>query len=378
MSNWLQMLKEAKEALELGLIDENEFASIKQDAMDLRSRSVQEESTPSATTEDELAGETQMFVESPVEDDISSDPLAGATQFVPDSATPSIDSAIGSRYEFKDDPLSSDPLAGGTQFVPDVDMDAGNDTLSGVTMMGQAVMLTDANIETLSSGTLFNNRYSILKLLGKGGMGVVYKAVDIHTGADVAVKVLRNHVKNDPAYIQSLKDEVARGQRWSHPSFLQIRHLEVESVQPFVVMELMARDAKEWLDSHGGQVESKDVLSVVQSIASALTVMHEDGHIHLDLKPENVLLNDKTAKLSDFGISSSLKEQRGGHSGSGTLFYAPPEQMDGGQCDVRTDIYALGMMTGQLLAGRFPFALKKAEEVKDWHRFESKQIYENR
>ena len=82
----------------------------------------------------------------------------------------------------------------------------------------------------------------------------------------------------------------------------------------------------------------------------------------------------KQAKLADFGISSSLKEQRGGHSGSGTLFHAPPEQMDGGQCDVRTDIYALGMMTGQLLSGRFPFALKKAEEVQEWHRSGSRDL----
>ena len=254
--------------------------------MALRSQGV---SATSSTNADDLSGETQMFtgVES-IEDELRSDTLAGTTQFVPEVE---ID-------ELANDPLSSDTLAGSTQFIPDYDMDADNDTLSGVTMMGKAVTLTDANIETLSSGTLFNNRYSILKLLGKGGMGVVYKAVDIHTGVDVAVKVLRNHVKDDAAYIQSLKDEVARGLRWNHPSFLQIRHFEVESVQPFVVMELMDRDAKEWLDSHGGQVAAKDVLSVVQSIASALTVMHEDGHIHLDLKPENVLLNDKTGKTS--------------------------------------------------------------------------------
>ena len=84
-------------------------------------------------------------------------------------------------------------MAGGTQFVPDFNMDAGNDTLSGVTMMGRSVTLTDANIETLSSGTVQQSLYRPWK----GGMGVVYKVIDIHTGVDVALKVLRNHVKND-------------------------------------------------------------------------------------------------------------------------------------------------------------------------------------
>ena len=185
-------------------------------------------------------------------------------------------------------------LAGGTQFVPDFDMDAGNDTLSGVTMMGKVVSLNDDNIENLPPGTVFDGRYSVVAPLGKGGMGWSTKSSISIRSNDVAREGSSESCQQSKGY-RSLKDEVAHGLRWNHPkSSYRFVILEVESVQPFVVMELMdGGDVDEHLARQMvDRWQSIDVLSVVhEAIASALSVMHEDGHIHLDLKPENLLMN---------------------------------------------------------------------------------------
>lgn len=224
--------------------------------------------------------------------------------------------------------------------------------------------------QQLSQGTIFDSRYVIVLPLGKGGMGAVYQAVDMVTGQPIAVKTLHPQFAKNKAVIDSLVQEVALGQRLNHPNLLQIRHLETKSDIPYLIMELMdGGDAQELAQSNGGILTGEQLLPIIEATCSGLSALHKEAIVHLDIKPQNILVT-KSGRicLADFGISSKMKDQRKGHSGSGTILYAAPEQLQGRECGVGSDIYAVGMMCYQLLTGTFPFdSNSSADAILMWH-----------
>ena len=278
-----------------------------------------------------------------------------------------------------DPPAPPDPLSGATHMGP-IDPPAPPDPLSGatrgLTIMGKATTSADTDIHALPKGAMFDDRYTIVKLLGTGGMGAVYQAVDTELGQTVAPKVLRPEVAKDAAQVKLLAKEVALAQRLKHPNLLELRHLETRSDPPYVVMELMdGGDVSTHLASQGGQLSTSEALGVMRNVLAGLETLHREKIAHLDIKPQNVLMTRSGGiKLADFGISSHLSETGKQSQGAGTPEYAPPEQLAGKACDVRADVYAAGMMLYQMVTGGFPFAGREMESVRAWHR-EGKRVF---
>ncbi len=279
-------------------------------------------------------------------------PLSGATRF--ESVPPA-------------------PLSGATRFesVPPAPLSGATraDTppsVRGLTMMGKAVSVTSVDLGALQPGTSFDGRYTIVDLLGRGGMGAVYQAVDTRVKQTVALKTLPS---NDPVLLDALAREVALAQELNHANLLGVRHLETRGEAPYLVMELMdGGDLAEHLASAGGKLEEAEAKRILDGVLSGLAGLHAARVAHLDVKPSNVLLGrDGRVKLADFGISSRMRDQRQGGAGAGTPEYAPPEQLRGDPCDARADVYAAGMLAHVLLTGRLPFDGHTVADARRWH-----------
>ena len=138
----------------------------------------------------------------------------------------------------------------------------------------------------------FDNRYSIVSVLGEGGMGVVYLAIDTKLGNQVALKALRSELVLSESLMASLSKEVALSQELNHPNLLQVRHLETRSDAPYVIMELMdGGDVEEVLAKHGGKLSLMDAISYTKQCLKGLAALHQQSILHLDIKPANLLLN---------------------------------------------------------------------------------------
>jgi tetratricopeptide (TPR) repeat protein len=212
-------------------------------------------------------------------------------------------------------------------------------------------------------GTLLNERYRLDAELGRGGMGVVYRAHDTVLDRDVAVKVLSAAGLGTEGRGRLLREaQAAAG--LNHPNIVSVydageaRDLEPESPMPYVVMELVEGPALH--DRRPGSLE--ETVALARQVCAALEHAHDRGIVHRDLKPENILLaldasgTVSTAKLSDFGLARSIASRLSAEGAViGTVFYLAPELALGQAYDGRADLYALGVMLYELVTGRLPF-----------------------
>jgi serine/threonine protein kinase len=216
----------------------------------------------------------------------------------------------------------------------------------------------------------------ILELLGKGGMGAVYKARQ--TGLDrlVAVKILPPEVGRDPAFAERFTREARALARLSHPNIVAIHDFGQTDGLFYFVMEFVdGANLRQAIQS--SQLTPHEALAIVPQICDALQYAHDEGIVHRDIKPENILLDKKgRVKIADFGLSKLLASGEresldvsltGTHQVMGTLRYMAPEQMQGTKTvDHRADIYSLGvvfyeLLTGELPMGRFDPPSQKVE-----------------
>jgi serine/threonine-protein kinase len=208
-----------------------------------------------------------------------------------------------------------------------------------------------------------NDRYVILDVLGAGGMGEAYHARDQQTGRDVVIKIPYANVIGDPATYSRYERELEIGRRLNHPN---IQHMLDEgringTVAPFAVLEYVDGETlREFLDQQGGPLSPQQASELAIQLAGALAYCHQHGIVHRDLKPENVLITpDGQLKLVDFGIAllrgaRRLTFRRLSNE-VGTPDYMAPEQVQGERGDERTDIYAVGTMVYEMLAGEVPY-----------------------
>lgn len=208
--------------------------------------------------------------------------------------------------------------------------------------------------------------YEITKLLGEGGMGVVYTGVHKHLGHKCAVKVLRREIMNNKEAVERFRQEARLIARVRHQNLIDIFDIgELPDGQLYYVMEFLSgQSLADLLDKQ--RLSFREIMLFMRQICAGLAAAHEAGIVHRDLKPENLFLVQRSGeppfvKLVDFGIaktvgvdSDSMKLTRTG-SLIGTPFYMAPEQINGGQVDVRTDLYALGVILYQMCAGQLPF-----------------------
>ena len=226
-------------------------------------------------------------------------------------------------------------------------------------------------------------KYKILAPLGQGGMARVYRARQENLDREVAVKVLPPWYAADRNFVDRFEQEAKLVARLSHPNIVTVHDASQQDGHLYIVMQLVDGGTLKYQidslhDAHGTNVAYMDLLEanrIFQQLASALAYAHENGIIHRDIKPVNVLM-DRSGRpiLSDFGIAKALENNKGltrPGAGVGTPEYMSPEQCMGGQVDGRADIYALGVMLYEVLTGRTPFVGDNYHAIAHSHIYES-------
>jgi serine/threonine-protein kinase len=217
-------------------------------------------------------------------------------------------------------------------------------------------------------GDTLLDRYTLTEVLGEGGMGVVYRAVD-QDGTEVAIKRLHSDIATTPELIARFEREAAAHALLSHPHIAALWAVGAcKTGELCFVMELV--DGPTLADViERGPMQAREAIAIAKQILSALHHAHQLGMVHRDLKPENVLLTTDhreqwVVKLIDFGLVKLVQNVLGSTECKrlttrgivfGTPRYMPPEQILGSEIDGRTDLYALGIMLYEMLTGRVPF-----------------------
>lgn len=208
------------------------------------------------------------------------------------------------------------------------------------------------------TGKLIAGRYEILEQIGKGGMARVYRAMDLNLGREVAVKVLLESFAKDPEFIERFRREAKASAALDHPNIVRIYDFAETQDLSFLVMELVrGEDVRERL-ARIGRFSINEAVRIIMSVLDAVQAAHNAGFIHRDLSAKNVLIaNDGTVKVSDFGIARILGEHTLAKTGClvGSVQYISPEQASGDETDARSDIYSIGVLFYEMLAGRLPF-----------------------
>jgi hypothetical protein len=205
--------------------------------------------------------------------------------------------------------------------------------------------------------------YQVVSMLGKGGMGQVYRARDPRLGREVAIKVLSAALAETPGYLERFRREARAIAQLNHPNIVSIYDYGEQGSTTYLVMPLIQGGTlREYLDRRG-MLPLNETVTLMEQVGGALQYAHERGLIHRDVKPANILVGpDGRALLSDFGIVRVVQGEDTGatltHTGAfvGSPEYAAPEMVLGQPIDRRVDIYALGMMLYQLLTGRTAFS----------------------
>ena len=217
-----------------------------------------------------------------------------------------------------------------------------------------------------SQAALLADRYLLESRIAAGGMATVWLARDEVLARPVAVKLLHPHLARGPSFLQRFKQEAIAAARLSHPRIVSIFDTgtasspDEESARPFIVMEYCSGGTLASLLADEGPLEPNRAVAVASDICDALGHAHRFGIVHRDVKPANILLTgERELKVADFGIAKAAFETTDlTRTGSilGSVPYISPEQIEGAEPDQRSDIYAMGVLLYELLAGRPPFS----------------------
>ena len=203
-------------------------------------------------------------------------------------------------------------------------------------------------------------RYELEELVGSGGMSSVFRARDRELERTVALKVLHRQLADDDEYVERFRREAQMVAGLVHHNIVTVIDRGADDGRPFIVFEYVGGMNLKQLVEREGPLPVERALELAIQIAHGLAFAHENGYIHRDVKPQNVLLNGNgEAKVTDFGIARSLDLQRGvTQTGAvlGTSEYIAPEQAQGQHVDERTDVYSLGILVYELLTGELPFS----------------------
>jgi eukaryotic-like serine/threonine-protein kinase len=204
-------------------------------------------------------------------------------------------------------------------------------------------------------------RFHVVELIGRGGMGMVLRALDVCLQRQVALKVLDPiYAKNDLARNRFIREARAAASI-AHENVVAVHHVEKHREEfPFLVMRLVTGESlQDRLDAVGGALEVEEVLRVGRQVASGLAAAHEQGLIHRDIKPANILLESGTGKvlLTDFGLARAVEDAKLTQTGfvAGTPLYMSPEQARGEPLDHRSDLFSLGSVLYAMCTGSPPF-----------------------
>lgn len=211
----------------------------------------------------------------------------------------------------------------------------------------------------MSSGNLLlGNRYRLTGRIATGGMGEVWRAVDELLGREVAVKLLRQHVAADPTFRERFRTEARITAGLTDPGIAQVFDYGEQADGAYLVMELVIGEPLSAILARNGTLSAEVTLDMLAQTARGLHAAHSSGIIHRDIKPGNLLVNQAgQVKITDFGIARALQAAPVTRTGTvlGTAQYVSPEQASGSPLTPATDIYSLGVVAYECLAGRPPF-----------------------
>ena len=205
-------------------------------------------------------------------------------------------------------------------------------------------------------------KYEILDVLGRGGMGVVYRGIDKQIGREVAIKTLTQGFLRDANMLARFYEEGRRTGRLNHPNIVTVYDLGDDNGTPYIVMECVEGEPLDRMIRSGMQPSLPERLRILVEVCSALGYAHRNNVIHRDVKPANIFVQpDGTAKLLDFGIARLEKRDQDNNltqTGNliGTVPYMAPERLRNEDVDGRSDIFAAGVVLFQLMAGQLPFS----------------------
>src|SRR3984957_3877274 len=205
-------------------------------------------------------------------------------------------------------------------------------------------------------GRLIAGRYRIIALLGKGGMGEVYRADDLTLGQQVAVKFLPDEAASDEGLLERFRNEVRMARRVSHPNVCRVYDVGEVDGQTFYTMEYVDGEDLSSLLRRIGRLPQDKAIEIARQLCAGLAAAHTKGVLHRDLKPANIMLDGRgQVVITDFGLAGVADDIRGAEVRSGTPAYMAPEQLTGQEVTMSSDIYSLGLVLYELCPGKKAF-----------------------
>jgi serine/threonine-protein kinase len=224
----------------------------------------------------------------------------------------------------------------------------------------------------MNSSALLNNRYQLIEPLGTGGMAQVFRARDLMLERFVAVKVLRSDYSSDEEFQSRFRQEAKAAANLSHPNIVTVHDFGFDQGYLYLIMEYVAGTNLKIMIENLGKLNPDDALPLIVQACAGLGYAHRAGLVHCDVKPHNLLVApDQRLKVTDFGIARAIASIHPDEQSDvvwGSPLYFSPEQAAGQAPSPASDVYSLGVVMYELMAGRPPFVAKTAEKLAQLHR----------
>ncbi|TFC02770.1 Stk1 family PASTA domain-containing Ser/Thr kinase [Cryobacterium adonitolivorans] len=218
-------------------------------------------------------------------------------------------------------------------------------------------------------GRLIDGRYQVRSRIARGGMATVYLATDLRLERRVAIKIMHGHLADDNAFRSRFIQEARSAARLAHPNVVNVFDQGQDADIAYLVMEHLPGITLRDLLKDYGRLTPEQTMDILEAVLSGLAAAHKAGIVHRDVKPENVLLaDDGRIKIGDFGLARAVNNNTAtGQALLGTVAYLSPELVTRGVADARSDIYALGIMTYEMLTGEQPYVGEAPMQVAYQH-----------
>jgi serine/threonine-protein kinase len=225
--------------------------------------------------------------------------------------------------------------------------------------------------EGFAPGTVLAERYRVVGLVGRGGMGEVYRADDLKLAQPVALKFLPARLASEPVWIERFYAEVRHARQVAHPNVCRVYDIGEIEGRHFLSMEYVDGEDLASLLRRIGRLPGDKAVEIAREIVAGLAAAHDKGVLHRDLKPANVMLDGRgRARITDFGLAAGIADVEGGVEVSGTPAYMAPEQLAGRGASAQSDLYALGLVLYEIFTGRKAF---DAATLAEWRRKHSEE-----